>query len=316
MGITDTAAAQAARALGFTPARARAFLEQQVSRGRVVTSSELPHPYAGKRSKTGQFLLIDHVLALPLATDSRDPRGFTATGCLLFEEYLRTKGRTRPTVDPYTLRGAELMAQVKLSEHAVQRYHERAGGHHDLKAARDQMRQELSRDARAVRQRPRWTNSRNTADLFLLAGGADGQEEFCLPMSRHGGGGKPLEALTCLHRSMPLFELTSSDLAKQVAFTEDVLTAFDRLYSGEQSPAVRFKSAIAASGTLSWHPPAGHPHHPRARFYLIVGSVFVPVAWDKTARVPLIALDVHQAQLPILKRATAWLRRRFSPRLT
>lgn len=316
VGITDAAAAQAARDLGYTPARARAFLEKQVPGGRVVTSGELPRPYTGRRSKTDRFLLIDHVLALPLALDRRDPSGFAATGCLVFEEYLRANGRARPTLDPYTLRGAKLMEQVRLSEHAVERYQQRAGGHRDPKTARDQMRQELSRDARAVRQRPRWTKSRRTADFFLLAGGPDGQEELCLPVSRHNGGGRPFEVLTCLHRSMPLFALTSADLAKQVAFTEDVLTAFARLQPGEGSLPSRFKKALSASARLSWHPPPGHHHDRRARFYLIMDSVYVPVAWEKTARVPLIALDVHQTRLPLLKRLAAWLRRRLSLRVT
>jgi hypothetical protein len=311
VGITNAAAAQAARDLGCTPAQARAFLDKQVPGGRVVASGQLPRPYKGRRSQTDRFLLIDHVLALPLAMDRRDPSGFSATGCLIFEEYLRANGRARSTADPYTLGGVKLIEQVRLSEHAVQRYQQRAGGHPDTKAARDQMRRELSRDARAVRQRPRWTKSRRSADFFLLAGGAGGEEELCLPMSRHGGGGSPFEALTCLHRSMPLFALTSASLAEQVAFTQDVLTAFDELDPGEGSPATRFKHAISTSGTLSWHPPHGHPYDPDARFYLIMGSVFVPVAWEKTSRIPLIALGVRGTRLPILKRLAAWLRRRW-----
>jgi hypothetical protein len=47
-----------------------------------------------------------------------------------------------------------------------------------------------------------------------------GEEEFCFPASLHGGGGKPTDALTRLHRSMPLFQLTSTDLAKLVALTQ------------------------------------------------------------------------------------------------
>jgi hypothetical protein len=311
VGITNAAAAQAARDLGCTPAQARAFLERQVPGGRVVASSQLPRPYRGKRSKTDRFLLIDHVLALPLALDRRDPSGFSATGCLVFEEYLRAKGRARPTADPYALTGMKLMEHVRLSEHAVERYQQRAGGHRDVRIARDQMRQELSRDARAVRKRPRWTHSRQPADFFLVAGGADGEEELCFPMSRHSGGGRPFEALTCLHRSMPLFE---ADLAGQVAFTQDVLAAFDRLRPGEGSPASRFTSALSASGTLSWHPPPGHPHDAGARFYLIMGPVFVPVAWDKKSGVPLIALDVHTTRLSLVRRVAVWLRRRFSLR--
>jgi hypothetical protein len=129
VGITDTAAAQAARDLGCTQAQARAFLEKQAPGGRVVASDQLPPPYRGKRSQTDRFLLIDHMLALPLAMDRRDPSGFSATGCLIFKEYLRANGRARPAPDPYTLSGVKLMEQVRLSEHAVQRYQQRAGGH-------------------------------------------------------------------------------------------------------------------------------------------------------------------------------------------
>ncbi|MCW2919700.1 MAG: hypothetical protein JWN52_7768 [Actinomycetia bacterium] len=316
VGITDTAAAQAARDLGYTPAQARAFLEKQVPSGRVVASDQLPSPYKGRRSQTDRFLLIDHVLALPLALDRRDPSGFSATGCLVFKEYLRATGRARARVDPYTVSGAKLMEQVRLSEHAVQRYQERAGGHPDPKIARDQMRRQLSLDARAARQRPRWTKSRRPADFFLLAGGPQGQEDFCFPMSEHGGGGRPFEALTCLHRSKPLFELASADLAKRVTFPQDVLAAFDELQPGEGSPVSRFRAAISESGTLCWHPPHGHPHHSQARFYLVMSSIFVPVAWEKKSDVPLVALDVRETRLSILKRMAAWLRRRFTLRIT
>lgn len=57
---------------------------------------------------------------------------------------------------------------------------------------------------------------------------------------------------------------TSADLAKQVTFTEDVPTLFDRLYPGDQSRESRSKGAISASGFLSWHPPPGQPHTPES----------------------------------------------------
>src|SRR5258708_4620301 len=96
VGITDAAAAQAAQDLGCTPAQARAFLEKAAPGGRVVASGELPSPYTGKRSKTDRFLLIDNVLALPLAIGRHDPGGFVATGCFFFKQYLQAKGRGRP----------------------------------------------------------------------------------------------------------------------------------------------------------------------------------------------------------------------------
>ncbi|GAA2431122.1 hypothetical protein GCM10010191_51040 [Actinomadura vinacea] len=315
VGITDAAARQAAAGLGGTPVQARAFLEKQVrgAAGRVVTSDQLPAPHKGKRSKSDRFLLIDGMLILPLAMDRRDPGGFTATACVFLDAYLRANGRGKGHIDPLTLTGAELMEQVRLTEHAVIRYRQRAGGPH---AGRDQMRQVLGRDARAVRRRPRWTNSSNTADFFLLAGGIDGEEEFCLPISRQGGSGKPLVAMTCLHRSMPLFELSSAELAGRVAFTKDVMEAFDRLFPGEGTAAARFTRVIALHGRLEWRPPRGHTGHQGARFYVVAGQVFIPVAWKKNSKVPLLALGVESIRLPLLKRLTAWLRRRFSPRVT
>jgi hypothetical protein len=214
------------------------------------------------------------------------------------------------------LTGAELMDQVRLTEHAVERYQQRTGGPADPKAANDQMRRVLGRDARAVRRRPRWTNSSNTADFFLIAGGNDGEEEFCLPIARHGGGAKPFEALTCLHRSMPLFELSSAELARRVAFSEEVLAAFDRLYSGEGSTVSGFTEMIALHGSLEWHPPSGHARHHGARFYVVADTAFIPVAWKKNSQVPLLALGVESTRVPLRRRLVAWLRQRFSLRVT
>lgn len=313
VGITDAAARQAAAALGWAQPQARAFLEQQArGAGRVVTSDQLPAPHKGRRSKTGRFLLVDNVLILPLAVDRYDPRGFAATGCLVLDAYLRANGRGGDHVDPFALTGDALMAQVRLTEHAVIRYQQRAGGPADPRAAHDEMRWVLARDARALRRRPKWTRSRNTADFFLVAGGPDGEEGFCLPVSRQGGGATPFEALTCLHRSTPLFESSPAELARRVAFTKDVLEAFDRLYPGEGTAASRFTALIAQHGRLQWHPPNGHPGHQGARFYVVADSALIPVAWKKTSRVPLLALDVTTTRVPLLKRLLAWLRRRFS----
>ncbi|MFA1546173.1 hypothetical protein [Actinomadura chokoriensis] len=320
MGITDAAARQAAADLGWTPVQARAFLEKQVpSAGRVVTSDQLPAPYKGRRSKTGRFLLIDGVLILPLAVDERDASGFAATGCVVLDAYLRANGRGKRHIDPFALTGAELVDQVRLTEHAVKRYQQRTDGPADPKAAEEQMRWVLGKDARAVRRRPRWTNSSNTADFFLIAGGNDGEEEFCLPISRQGGGAKPFEALTCLHRSMPLFELSSAELARRVAFSKEVLAAFDRVYpgegSGEGSTASRFTEMIALHGRLERHPPSGHARHHGARFYVVAGPAFIPVAWKKNSQVPLLALGVESVRLPLRRRLLAWLRQRFALRV-
>jgi len=135
---------------------------------------------------------IEHdVLILPSAVDNRDPRGFAATGCVVLDAYLRANGRGRDHIDPFSLTGAASMNQVRLTGHAVIRYQQRAGGPADPRAAEEEMRWVLERDARAVRRRPRWSRSGNTAVFFLIAGGKDGEEEFCLPVSRQGGGAKP-----------------------------------------------------------------------------------------------------------------------------
>jgi hypothetical protein len=104
---------------------------------------------------------------------------------------------------------------------------------------------------------------------------------------------------------MPLFELSSAELAQRVAFSKEVLAAFDRLYPGEGSTASRFTEMIALHGRLERHPPSGHARHHGARFYVVAGPAFIPVAWKKNSQVPLLALGLESTRVPLRRRVAS-----------
>lgn len=312
--ITNKAADQAALALGMTRDRARAWLDTTKQDGTIT--ERLPAPHSGRRSPSGFFLLVGGVLVLPLAQDRDGSGAWIATGCIFFPAWLRDRGLGGKTVDPFRLQGAALAEQIRLSAHAVQRFQQRAEGHRDLRTAEEQLRRALSRDARAVRKRPEWYRSQTPNDFYVIAG--DG--EYCLPMRRHASDGKPFEATTFLHQATWLFELAPADLVGFCRFTpaalHDAEALAEALAGAAQKPGLWLAAQVAATGRLSWRPPAGHRRHPQARFYLHAGQVLLSVDWDKQARPPLIVVAVDRLRLPLPARLIAWFRRRFTPRRT
>lgn len=293
--LTHAAADQCAKVRGGTREQARIWLDRVTQSGEIT--DRLPRPYTGRRSPSGYFLLVPGTLILPLATDRGGSGKLIATGCTFFPSWRRKNGLGGANVDPFALQGEALVDEIDFTGHAVERFQERGGGHRDPRAAREQLRRLLTPDAHVVRKRPAWDRGTEPAD-FLLVGG-DG--ECCLPLRRHAADGRPFAATTFLHQSMRLFELSPAQLARACRYGPDVL---------EQ--AAWLTTQIAENGTLSWHPPPGHPAHPSARFYLRAGEWYLPVDWDKRSRTPLVALAVHQVRLPLLRRISAWLLRFFS----
>jgi hypothetical protein len=305
--ITNACADRCAKQLGITREKARTWLSGLIGQGRVT--AELPPPHTGKRSRSGRFLLVDEVLALPLIIGDRGD--FLANGCFFYPEWLKSNGLGGADVDPFRLRGRKLLTNIRFSGHCVQRYQERCGGDPDEHVALLQLGEALAADAHAVRKRPDWARSRNTADFFLVA-----DDEYCLPVQRYASDGKAFEALTLLHRSGPLFELSGKSLEFACRFTDPVIRAAKEAAGPGRDPVAWLRQAVVTSGALSWHPPAGQRPYPKARFYLHAGGYYLPLAWEKDARRPLTALALRRSRVSLLRRAAAWLRRRFAPRVT
>lgn len=312
--ITNAAADPAAAVLRMSRDQARSWLDKTKLGGRIV--DQLPPPYTRKRSRSGHFVLVDDTLVMPL---TRGREGdWLATGCEFFPAWLRSQGLGGEEIDPFTLRGAALADRIGFSEHSLDRYAQRAAGFpqralsdREKDLAKAELRRILSRDARAVRQRPAWYRSSTPNDFFVVAEG----EEICIPMRHTPGGAKPFMALTVLHQSMKLFEKPPEELTRACHFTPESLEQATLLVPDGQRPAPWLAARISASGTISWYPPRGHHPSPQARFYVHADPVYLPVAWDKQGRLPLVVLGVHRTKLPLPRRILTWLRTRFALRV-
>ncbi|GAA4308964.1 hypothetical protein BJY14_002104 [Actinomadura luteofluorescens] len=313
--ITHSAADRAAAILGYNRAQARTWLDREKRKGRVV--DRLPHPFSGKRSRSGHFVLIDETLIMQL---TRTEKGeWLATGCEFFPAWLRARGLGGEKIDPFALASNELTARIGFSEHALDRYAQRTAGFPERRLsdwekdqAKAELRRQLSRDAHASRERPAWYRSRTPNDFFVVAEGG----EICIPMRHTPGSATPFTALTVLHQSMRLFDKTPDDLARACQFTPEALEQAALLSTNGDKPGTWLSTQITGSGQLSWHPPRGHRPYPGARFYVHAGSVFLPAAWDKQSRQPLVILGSHRIRLPLAQRILAWLRGRFALRVS
>ncbi|MGF6889620.1 hypothetical protein ABIA39_009071 [Nocardia sp. GAS34] len=132
--VTNRCADACAETFGLVDREAarRWLLEIISSRGAVV--DQLPAPMAGRRSRSGWFLLADRLVALPLAldTDASGRQQWIATNCLAVPRHDRA-------IDPTALNGPALLAHVRLTTHAIERFQQRGGGHPDLEHARAQL---------------------------------------------------------------------------------------------------------------------------------------------------------------------------------
>lgn len=313
--ITNTAADSAAALLGVKRDQARAWLDQQKISGKAT--DRLPSPYSKRRSRSGFFVLVEGTLIMPLKQNERGE--WLATGCDFFPAWLQANGLGGEQLDPFNLDSVELTSRIGFSEHALDRYAQRAAGFPERRLsgpekdqAKADLREVLSHDARAVRKRPTWYRSRTPNDFFVIAEG----EEICMPMRHTPGAAKPFMALTVLHQSMQLFEKTPEDLARACHFSADVLEQAATISSDGQGPDAWPSRQIRAEGRISWYPPEGHEPYPGARFYVHAGPIFLPAAWDKQGRRPLVILSVLRTRLPLGRRILIWLRARFALRVS
>jgi hypothetical protein len=120
--------------------------------------------------------LVPGLFALPLRADRDGAATWVATGCLVDPAH-------RDNSDPRALTGAALLDRVELTEHVVQRYQQRCGGHPDLATARQELRALLAPTVRARERPPGWARTK-PAPLFLVAGA---QDEYVVPCHRSGG---------------------------------------------------------------------------------------------------------------------------------
>lgn len=275
---------------------ARDWLTERIIRHGVVTA-ELPGPLAGRRSPSGYFLLVDGVLVLPLAADRDGRPQWIATNCLA---HPHDRHGAAGGADIFALSGHDLLAQVNMLPHAVERFQQRCGGHRDLDRARHDLLERLAPTVRAVRRPPSWCTTRR-AEFYLVAGADD---EYCLPC-RTGSGARPFDVTTCIHRAGDLFELTGSRLAaccrRDPAASPSNGSYRDRLLNR----AFRF------GGRLSWHRPRWAKPHPAARWWIVFHErIAAPVSWEPDAERPLLILQVADHR-PLLVRWFANLRHRF-----
>ncbi|WP_030107339.1 hypothetical protein, partial [Actinoalloteichus caeruleus] len=170
--VTDSCAGAYARWRGLTDhGAAKATLRRMVDELGEVTD-QLPPQLAGRRSRSGFFLLVPDTLVLPLVRDSDGSTRWIATHCVPF-----------PACDPpdldalVALRGRELLARIHLTRHAVERFQERCGGAPDLDDAARQLRSTIAPTVRARRRPPGWCRT-TPAEVFLVAGEHD---QYCLP---------------------------------------------------------------------------------------------------------------------------------------
>ncbi len=293
--VTNRCADACAEALGLAgrePARVW-LLELIAERG--VFTDRLPETMAGRRSPSGQFLLVAGVVALPLAADRDGEPKWIATNCLVFPRYRATTAEVG-VVDPFSLRGPDLLAQVNLLPHVIERFQQRCGGSPDRQRARQELVERLAPTVRAQRRPPAWCGTR-PAEFYLVAGARD---EYCLPC-RGGSGGRPFDATTCIHQAGDLFMLTPPQLAARCRLDPVALPAGSR-------ERRMFTEAFEFSGRLSWHRPqwARARNEPVVAWWIVFDRrIAAPVAWEPT--------DVDQPLLVLgLADHRPWLIRLFS----
>ncbi|WP_156161839.1 hypothetical protein [Nocardia vulneris] len=280
--VTNTCADTCAQTFGLNGRdEARAWLVQLiVERGFIA--DHLPAPMSRRRSPSGYFLLIDGLLALPLAEGhDRDGRSqWIATNCVGFP--------VDRSIDPLSLHGHELLAHVNFTVHAIQRFQQRGGGDLDQQHARFQLTDRLAPTARASSGPPDWWRSAQPALFYLIAGTAD---EYCLPC-RAGDARHAFEATTFMHRAAHLFECDSTDLTGHCRLDPH------RLPPGSRTER-HARQLLHRGGKLSWHRPSfvDHPD-PRTKWWLhFSDKIAAPIAWaPNDEQHPLIILDVSDGR--------------------
>ncbi|WP_157434391.1 MULTISPECIES: hypothetical protein [Actinoalloteichus] len=297
--VTDRCAHSCAEAMGFADQdEARAWLHEQI-RARGAVTDRLPAAVAGRRSRSGYFVVIEDEVLLPLAEDRDGAAQWIATNCVIFPS------RRGSSAAPLSLSGRRLLAEIELLPHAVERFQQYCGGSADPAAARRELYEVLAPTARATSRPPRWSGTRH-ADFYLVAG-VEG--EYVLPC-RIGGGRRPFDATTCIHRSRDLFELSGDRLLARCGLGADAVPA-------RSAGRALIERGGACHARLAWHRPSWAPARSEARWWLVLAPrLAVPVAWRPERRSrPLIALgliDRRPVLVRLLDRLRGLARRRTS----
>ena len=241
----------------------RTLIDEQ---GRVT--DELPEPVSGRRSPSGYFVLVADTLILSLAEDSDHGSQWIATNCIGLPG--RRGGAAQP--DLSKLAGPELLDQVTFLPHAVERFQQRGGGNPNAERAREELIDVLAPTVRAARQPPSWCRTRE-AEFYLIAGD---HQQFCLPC-RPGGGARPFDVITCLHRASDLFEFDAASLAVSIRFDPNRIP-----HGGKEEHLIRAEFRRGAH--LSWHRPSWArlgSQVPEATWWIVFRNrVAAPVTWQ------------------------------------
>ncbi len=279
--VTNRCADACAEAFGLAGReQARAWLRDLVDEDGEITD-RLPAPVAGRRSPSGQFVLVEGVLILPLANDRDGAAQWIATNCITFPD-ARRPATTAEQVDPFRLTGRDLLNRVNLLPHAIERFQQRGGGHRVPERARQELLDKIAPTVRAEPRPPRWCSTR-PADFYLVAGSDD---EFCLPC-RAGSGARAFDVTTCIHRAGDLFSLGPTGLAARCQLDPDALPPGSR-------QARLITHSFRYSGRLSWHKPRWTRPHPDAKWWIVFNNgIAAPVAWQpEIDDTPLLLLAI------------------------
>lgn len=296
--VTNRCADACAEAFGLAGReQARSWLLTAISENGEVTD-RLPPPVAGRRSPSGYFVVIEDMLVLPLAADRDGHAQWIATNCVAFPGPRRRDGDAAHA-DPFRLTGWDLLNQVNVLPHAVERFQQRGGGHPAPERARQELLDMVAPTVRAARRPPAWCSTR-PADFYLVAGTGD---EFCLPC-RTGSGARAFDVITCIHRAGDLFTLNPTQLAAYCRFEPTALPSDSR-------QARLITDAFGFSGRLSWHRPRWARPHPDAKWWIVFHNrLAAPVAWHpEVADTPLLILGLADHR-PLLVRLFSRLQRR------
>jgi hypothetical protein len=269
------------------PDHARVWLYDLIKK-RGKRTDQPPSELPDLASPSGFFMVADGVLALPLAAVGDPVAGtarWVAVDCEIFPSYLERFGAARE-VDPLPLRGAALLRHVHLTRAAVGRFQRLCDADPNLDIAREELREILVEDARAVTEPPDWCRKAPDADYYLTSG-----DEFLLPLMRKSA--MAFEAVGLIHRAGSLFMLRGPDLATRCRYLETALP------EGSERREL-LETALHTNSHLIWRRPGWARPHPRAQFWVRLSPMLAaPVAWQpEHAARPLLLLDlVHRQSL-------------------
>ncbi|MGH3713977.1 MAG: hypothetical protein ACRDT4_11030 [Micromonosporaceae bacterium] len=237
-------------------------------------------------------MVANDVVVLPLAAASDGTARWIATDCKVFPSFQPRYG-SATSVDPYRLRGADLVRHVHLSRRAVEAFQRRCDGDPDEMIAGEELREILARDALALPEPPDWCPDAPQAAFYLVAGNA-----YLLPMSRHGKGRYDFSAVDCLHRAEELFELRGPELAGRCRLDG---------FAGVPGRRDRFADALRAGGQLSWRRPRWARGYRSVRFWIVTPGIAAPVVWQpEDPDTPLVVLDVLERLSPYARVRRWW----------